>query len=215
LSDTRSEYQDLFHVYWPIGVGVFAVVAVVVLFVLVRFRSRSDELPEGRDESKPAEGIYAAVLVCVAAFLLYLTYGAMSDLDAQEHRRAPLHVRVTAAKWNWRFDYPRQRVTVQGTDGFVPTLAVPARTPVRFDLTSLDVQHAFWDPSRRFKRDAFPGRTTTFTLTFPHTGFGRGEGECAEFCGLRHSYMDFHVNVMEPAVFRSWAGRRAASGGSP
>ena len=80
-----------------------------------------------------------------------------------------------------------------------------------FSATSLDVQHAFWVPSERFKRDIFPKRTTTWQMTFDAPGFHEAAGACAEFCGLRHSNMEFNVDVLPPRLFESWL-RRAGSG---
>jgi cytochrome c oxidase subunit 2 len=89
---------------------------------------------------------------------------------------------------------------------------VPQGRLVRFEATSLDVIHSFWVPELRFKRDAFPRRTTTFTLTFNDPGFHSHQGECAEFCGLRHSTMDFNVDVRPPEAFARWAGEQGSSG---
>jgi cytochrome c oxidase subunit 2 len=212
LVDTRDEYQELFEVYWPIGVGVFLVVLVLVLYVVVRFRSDSKELPRGRDESRRGEGAYALVLACVAAALIYLTFSTMSDLESPSAQAASLEIEVTGAKWNWRFDYPEQGISEVGTDESPPTLVVPADTPVRFDLTSLDVIHSFYIPELRFKRDAFPGRTTTFTLVFSKPGFHDTGGSCAEFCGLRHAFMTFDVDVKEPPEFEAWLEERRPTG---
>ena len=205
--NTRHEYQDLFDLYWPIGVAVFVVIAALVVFVAIRFRSTGDEFPEARDESR-AEYVYAAALVATAALLLVFTFGTIDDLTSPAAQRARLDVRVTAAKWRWRFEYAASGTTVQGTDTLAPTLVVPANTPVRFVGTSIDVQHAFWVPALRFKRDLFPRRSTSFVLVFDDPGFHRGGGECAEFCGLRHANMEFNVDVVSPDQFRAWLGQR-------
>jgi cytochrome c oxidase subunit 2 len=166
-------------------------------------------------------------LAVVCAVLVYVTFTAMSrglsDLPAEAGDiaradaggpapRADLDVRVTAARWEWRFDYPREGIAQVGTGTQIPTLVVPVGD-VRFALTSLDVVHAFFVPYLRFKRDAFPGRTTRFTLRFAAPGDHPAEGECAEFCGLRHAYMQFNVRVLRPAAFRAWA--RARRSGAP
>ena len=62
--------------------------------------------------------------------------------------------------------------------------------------------HAFWVPELRFKRDLIPGTTEHVTLTF--TQLGSFKGQCAEFCGLRHSEMVFSVRVLKPARFATW-----------
>ncbi len=212
--DTRDEFSELFDIYWPIGVAVYLVILALVLFVVLRFRSSSREFPKGKDKRTHVELAYAGFIGLIAAALLYFTYNTLSDIDvAAEGKSGRLDIEVTAAKWTWRFDYPGQGVAQVGTESRPATLVVPEDTPVRFRMTSTDVIHAFWIPGRRFKRDAFPGRVTTFTLTFPQKGFERRAGECNQFCGLLHSYMEFNVRVLSGEEFGRWA-RRARAGGA-
>ncbi len=99
---------------------------------------------------------------------------------------------------------------IEGVEGEEPTLTVPTDTTVRFTLRSNDVIHAFWVPDVRFKRDAFPNRTTEFDLRFDEAG--RHEGICAEFCGLDHTIMRFEVDALPPSDFARWLDQaRAAS----
>jgi cytochrome c oxidase subunit 2 len=203
LGDTRKEYTDLLHIYWPIGVAVFVIVVAAVVFAVVRYRSDGDEYPRGRDSNKVLEAGYALFLACVVAVLLYFTYDTMNKTQASSPRAAEL-VKVTGARWNWRFEYPRHGIVRQGTNKRPPTLFVPAGTPIQFRGTALDVIHSFWIPDERFKRDVFPRRTTTWVMRFDRTGFHREGGECAEFCGLLHTTMDFNVDVLRPAEFSRW-----------
>jgi cytochrome c oxidase subunit 2 len=99
---------------------------------------------------------------------------------------------------------------VTGNDETPPTFAVPADRTVRFTLRSRDVIHAFWIPEQRFKRDAFPNRTTQFDLDFDQTGMNGGV--CAEFCGLRHAQMSFNVLALSQPDFEAWLADR---GGRP
>ena len=94
-----------------------------------------------------------------------------------------------------------------GTVGRQP-LVVPTGEAVRFNLSTVDVIHAFWVPEVRFKRDLIPGATQSVTLVFPTRG--TFQGQCAEFCGLRHADMTFNVRAVAPAAFA--AGRAAAGG---
>jgi cytochrome c oxidase subunit II len=119
---------------------------------------------------------------------------------------------VVAARWDWRFEYPGSGAVVQGTDQTIPTLYLPQGVPVDFAGTSRDVQHAFWVPDERFKRDVFANRTTTWQMTFDDLGFHEGGGACAEFCGLRHANMVFNVDVLPPPEFHRWEQRATEKG---
>jgi cytochrome c oxidase subunit II len=213
LVDTRAEYHDLQAIYLPIAVGVFAAVALLVLFAVVRFRRREGREPSRRSEAPVLEAVYALVLAGVVGFLVALTFRTESKVDAVA-KRPGLEVDVIVAKWRWRFDYPRLGLSQVGTDKLPPLLVVPTGTTVRFDMTSQDVIHAFWIPDLRFKRDAFPRRTTRFDLVFDRKGF-YSNGRCAQYCGLRHGDMRFTVQAVSPSEFGAWARGRAKTGAAP
>lgn len=190
---------------------MLVVIWALVAFAVWRYRSDSLEPAGGKADSK-AEEVYAGVVAVVVAGLLYFTYTTMDDMSPAADAAigdGPL-VNVVAARWNWRFEYPEHGIAIQGTKQRTPTLVVPVDTPVRFRQISRDVIHSFWIPELRFKRDAFPGRTIEFTLTFPDEGTMRDGGECAEFCGLDHAGMSFHVRVVSRQAYLSWVeGRRS------
>ena len=208
----RDEFQDLFAIYAPIAAAVFAAVLLAYLTIVVRFRRRKggeDTTPPQPSDRWRWEVAYAAVLACVAAVLVTFTLRA-ADRVGELSADPGLTVDVTAFKWQWAFSYRDEGVEVVGDEGETPTMAVPTDTTVRFTLRSNDVIHAFWVPYARFKRDAFPDRTTEFDLRFDDPG--RHEGICAEFCGLDHTIMRFDVEVLEPGDFQRWlAQRREAS----
>jgi cytochrome c oxidase subunit II len=204
IADTRSRFGDLFGVYEWLMVAVAAIVFTLVLFALVRYRRRGDELPRGRDEHKVAESIYAAVLAAIAVTLVTLTFRTEDHIDPVASKGG-IRVNIVAFEWQWRFDYPDLGKTVIGTDERPAELVVPVRTLIRFDGTSRDVIHAFWVPEQRYKHDEFPKRHTKFDLSFDRVG--TFIGRCAEFCGLRHTDMGFTVRVVPQDEFRRWAGR--------
>ena len=208
MNHPRSQYAHLSEPYLAIAIVVAAVIVVLVVFVALRFREGRPGAPSRRAHASVLEGVYVAVLAGVAAVLLVMTFRAEGRVDAIS-RTPALRVDVTAARWNWRFDYPRYGVTVPGTDTRPSTLVVPAGALVRFRVKSLDVVHAFWLPAERFKKDANPSRWNTFELVFH--GPGRFEGACSEFCGLRHADMRFNVEVLAPAAFQTWLRQKGAA----
>jgi cytochrome c oxidase subunit 2 len=216
VKDTTVDvWNRIFDIYWPIGLGVFVLITILVVAFVLRWRIRPgdpDEFPGGTDEKTPLEAAYATLLILIAAFLLVVTLGGNSDLEAQFKQPAAVHVKVIGARWNWRFEYPDLGIVSQGTRDKYATLTVPEGEPVDFDGTSIDVMHSFWIPEQRFKRDVFPYRETAWQLTFPEAGSYLSEGRCAEFCGLRHSEMRFNVDVLPADEFDAWAQRTGKGG---
>ena len=80
---------------------------------------------------------------------------------------------------------------------------VPIGEPIRFNLALGRRDPRLLDPAVDYKHDLIPGSTQVVTLAFPDAG--RFQGECAEFCGLRHADMLFSVHAVSPAAFAAWA----------
>jgi cytochrome c oxidase subunit II len=210
--DTRTQFTDIWNVYWPIALAVFLIILGAIVFLGLRYRARSHspEIPEGRDENEALEAAYAIGLACVAAFLVFLTFSHMPGSTDKEATGKPLEVKVTGARWNWRFEYPEYGVVEQGTQNHVPVLRVPVDTQVDFEGRSIDVIHSFWIPHQRFKRDVFPSFPNRWEMVFGKVETEPGGGSCAEFCGLEHWDMVFNVLVMPRAAFERWAQGAAA-----
>lgn len=224
-TDTHDEYQELFNVFWPIWLGVMVLIWALIIIFAIRYRDRAgrDPIPTQKHEHHVLETAYVLVLAGIAAVLVFFTFTSMDERDAnlpadsgsgedeaefKAGERAPepdLVIKSTASRWNWRFDYPEYGITQVGTGTTIPELVVPAGV-VRFDQISADVIHSFYIAHMRFKRDAFPARRISFSLRFTDPGYY--PGECAEYCGLRHSYMKFNTRVLPPAEFRRWAEDR-------
>ena len=209
MVDTRVEVQDLFDAYLWIAVAVAVIVFGAVGFAAIRYRRRPGREPSRRSDAIRAELAYVGVLVLIVAGLVTATFKTEDKVDAVSDDPA-LGVDVTAFQWGWTWRYP-DGVMVTGNNDAPPTFAVPTDRTVRFTLTSRDVIHAFWIPEQRFKRDAFPNRTTQFELEFDQAGMN--DGVCAEFCGLRHSQMSFNVLALSEPDFQAWLADRR--GGSP
>jgi cytochrome c oxidase subunit 2 len=103
------------------------------------------------------------------------------------------------------FDLPYasggQRTVVQVTGRqflwIITPSQLPLNTPIRFDITSDDVNHAFavYDPQGRMigSVQAMPGYHNKLDLTFRAPGVYRVL--CFEFCGLNHHVMQASFTV--------------------
>jgi cytochrome c oxidase subunit 2 len=181
----------------------------VVFFALLRYRRRKQ--PSRRHENNPLEATYAVFLVCVAAFLLWLTYSHEHQVDTVANQEKPsLVVNVTGARWEWTFAYPKYGIVQRSGEVGDQPLVLPVNEAIRFNLKSIDVIHAFWIPQLQYKHQLIPGMVQHQILTFTKTG--TFPGQCAVFCGLRHSEMVFYAKVLSPAAFAAWARSKQRSG---
>lgn len=212
MVETRSQFTDLLNVYLPIAIAVFAIVVLALVFVVVRFRHRPGRTVSQRNDAPRAELAYVLFLAAIVVVLVVVTFRHESRVDALAASPA-LRISVIGSDWRWRFDYPKQAITQLG-QGQTPTdLFVPAGETIEFDLTSLDVIHAFYIPYERFQRAAIPKIVNRFDLVFPKPGV-QTSGYCNEFCGLGHTEMRFQVHVLTPRAFAAWVAERQRQGGT-
>lgn len=204
MPDTLHAYQHVRGVYLPVAIGVFALVLVAMAVLLVRGARRSRPAG-GRSQALVFEVAYAMLLAGVVAVLLWVTFTAETPIDRTVSDPA-LRIRVVAAQWSWRFEYP-DGITVLAVSTWHPPVAlVPTGVEIEFTGTSRDVIHGFWVPQLHFQRQFLPGYVTRFDLRFDKPGsYG---GECSVFCGEQHSQMHFEIRAVSPAVFRRWLAER-------
>jgi len=103
-------------------------------------------------------------------------------------------VNVTAFMWGWEFQYENGKKSKE--------LFLPVNEPVKLNLHSLDVIHSLYIPSFRIKEDVVPGKQN-YMWFIPELK-GSYEILCAEYCGLRHSYMESKVHVLPKEEFDTW-----------
>lgn len=197
-----EEILGLWRVFFVTAAAIGALVLGLILWSIVRYRRRSDELPRQTRYNVPVEVVYTGVPVLIVAVLFALTMQTQARIQRIDPN-PDLVVEVTAFQWQWRFDYPSEGITLVGETGRPPELVLPAGATVRFVLTSTDVIHAFFVPHFLVKHDAIPGRRTEFDVDVTKTG-SFASGRCAEFCGLYHDLMTFTVRAVERAQFDAW-----------
>ena len=160
--------------------AVLAVAIVVVTFVIAAHAkqemSYEDVSGTGYRLRRPWLAFLCGlgvVAVGASAFLLPYARG-----DA-----AGTRVKVTGGQFYWTID----------------PAVLPAHREVRFDVTSVDVNHGFgiYDPKGRLigSVQAMPGYTNKLDLTFDLTGVYMIR--CFEFCGLNHHLMTASFRVGE------------------
>lgn len=123
-----------------------------------------------------------------ASWLYADMYTPIKDKDA-------LTITVVGKQWMWQLQHPTgQRENDE--------LHIPIGRPVKLNMISQDVIHAFFVPAFRIKKDVLPGRYSTqwFIATKP----GKYRLFCAEYCGTKHSEMIGWVYAMEPADYELW-----------
>lgn len=208
LTDQADDIEQVWNVFLVIALVAGVLVVALIGYAIVRFRRRGDSLPRQVHYNIPMEVAYTAIPLLVVAGLFVITFTSVRAIDSGDDD-PDLVVDVLAFQWQWQFAYPESGVTVTGTASGYPELVLPAGASVEFNLASPDVIHSFWIPGFRYKRDIFPGETTTFQVDVGDTaGSYPATGVCAEFCGLDHHKMRFSVRIVTASDFERWLADR-------
>ncbi len=191
----------LWRVFLIGAVAVSALIWILVIISVVRFRRRSDEIPSQKQYNIPWEIGYTIAPLVVVAILFGLTVYAQNGFTSLSAHPA-VTVEVEGFQWQWQFRYPDDGVTVTGTDQANAALVLPVGETIRFHLVSDDVNHSFWVPQFLEKRDLIPGVNNEIDVTI--TQPGEWTGRCAEYCGLDHWEMKFDVIAVPREQYTAW-----------
>jgi cytochrome c oxidase subunit II len=196
-------------VFWfttVIALVVFSVVAAVLAYSLIHFRAKPDDDSDG----PPTHGNTKLEIAWTAVPAVLVTaISIISAIVLAQNGNAgnnPLKVKVTARQFAWSFTYPNGK-----TYGY---LTLPKGRHTQLSITSEDVIHSFWVPQLSQKQDAVPGQTNKLVVT--PTRIGTFPVICTELCGLGHSVMRSHVDIVSAAKFAAFekGGAQPAGGGA-
>lgn len=201
VTEQGEDFRRLWDVFVPLAIAVVALIWGLVVFAAVRYRRRSDDIPDQQQYRIKLEILYTGVPLIIVAGLFFLSVGAEDDItrttdDPDEQ------ITVHGFQWSWQFEYPEHGIVVGAAPGERPLLVLPVGRTTQFDLVADDVIHSFWVPEFLSKRDLVPGIENRIDITPTETG--EWVGHCAEFCGLDHWRMNFEVLVVPADVYDRW-----------
>lgn len=171
---------------------LIGITATMIIFAVRYNRKRHPKAVQIKDNII-LEITWTIVPLILVLFMFYFGYNAF--IPQRKIPKDAMPVKVISKMWSWSFDYGNGKINND-------TLVVPLNKPVRLDMVSLDVNHSFYVPAFRIKEDVVPGMTTHMWFIAERPGFY--EILCAEFCGLRHSYMEGRVKVVPEEEYTSW-----------
>lgn len=220
ITKEAHKMHDLYLFVLVAAAIVFFVVEGLIVYAALRYRKRSDELPPQFHGSTVLEFVWTGIPVVIVLVLFIYSFIVLRDVEHPSDAGV-MQVDVTGFQFQWQFVQKMNQmgpgsnpndarvITTTGTAAKEPTLVIPEGEKIQFNLESQDVIHAFYVRDFLYKLDVIPGRHNHFTVTPTKTG--TFQGQCAELCGLNHSLMRFHVQVMTRADFDKWAAANAVA----
>ncbi|KAB2337377.1 cytochrome c oxidase subunit II [Cytobacillus depressus] len=210
--EVAQKQYDLMVLSTAIMVGVIAIVAVIFVIVLVKFRRKDDKIPKQVEGSHALEIIWTVIPILLVFVLAIPTVSLtfkLADVSAMDKKNEDgktdaLVVNVRANLYWWEFEYPNEEIITS------QDLVVPTNERVYFNLIASDVKHSFWIPAAGGKLDTNVDNVNKFWLQFDNDKANAKDvnnifyGKCAELCGPSHALMDFKVKAVSRAEFDRW-----------
>jgi cytochrome c oxidase subunit II len=172
---------------------------------------RGEILVDADAEPRMTRGVVWATGATIVILLVFL----VTDLSVGRTlspvpEKRPLTIEVIGHQWWWEVSYAD--TSPQGRFTTANEIHVPVGRPILFVLESRDVIHSIWVPNLAGKKDLIPGYTQSWWFQADTAGLYRGQ--CAEFCGLQHAKMAFHVVAEPPEQFAQWVTQQRKSAAS-
>jgi cytochrome c oxidase subunit II len=198
-SSPFSDYVDATFLF-VVGLSLLVLLGLLITmaYFVIRYSRKRNPHPSNIEGNIPLE--IAWTVIPLALFMVMFYLGWEGYLKVIDIPRDAVTIKVTARMWNWSFEYPNGVTT--------DSLWVPVGTPVKLTLHSGDVNHSFFIPAFRLKKDVIPNRENT--MWFRTSAVASYDVACAEYCGLRHSYMYSKVISLSRVSFDDWYQKTSA-----
>ena len=228
-SEQGEHVLNLWQGAWIAALLTGLVVWGLIFYSIWRFRRRSeDEIPVQTRYNLPLEIFYTiAPVIMVIVFFAHTV--KVQDIILDDDLPVDNTIEVVGQQWSWTFNYGigeqdasanddptddvfpySSYVHEAGTGSYIPTLVLPVGVTTRFNLHSPDVIHDLSVPAFLLKMDVVPGRVNHYEIT--PTEVGEYAGRCFELCGVYHSRMLFHVEVVSAEDYQAYLDQLQAAG---
>jgi cytochrome c oxidase subunit 2 len=192
-------YTIVYNWYYYLGLAAGIVTFGLILYVLIRYRSRTgqeispDKIRQDRETWRGPILTFTLMGIILAAVAAQ-TLIALPTYSNPPSSATSMNVKVTGQQFFFSFTYPNNKTS--------DVLVVPVGKEVVLSVTSVDVNHQFGIPSFRVKTDAIPGRSNVVWIQ-PNS-VGNYTIQCFELCGVGHATMITTLAVLSQSAFASW-----------
>jgi cytochrome c oxidase subunit 2 len=165
-----------------------------MLYFVFRYNRKKNKTATQIEGNNLLEIAWTVIPILLSLIMFY--YGWAGYRPMSKPPKDAINITSVARMWSFLFQYENGKES--------PDLVIPVNAPVKINLVSLDVIHSLFIPEFRVKSDMVPGREKSMWFV-PET-VGEYDLFCAEYCGLRHSFMNAKVRVLSNDEFVTWYG---------
>ncbi len=191
-SNFIKDVDGVFLFILAISLVLLLLITFLMVFFVIKYNRKKNPQPKNISGNIWLEVLWTVIPTVLVLGMFY--YGWVGYKKMKDVPSNAMIVKVTAQMWLWEFFYSNGLKT--------DTLYVPQNKAVKAELSSKDVNHSFYIPAFRIKKDVIPLKDNY--LWFIADQVGSYDIACAEYCGLKHSYMYSKVVVMPEDEFNNW-----------
>jgi len=191
-SNFVTTYNLAFYSIAVISLILLLGLTLVMLYFVFRYNNKKNKTAIQNEGNTTLEIIWTVIPVLLVLVMFY--YGWAGWKPMNKAPKEAMTITSVARMWSFSFIYENGKQS--------PDLIIPVNTPVKLKLESLDVIHSLFIPAFRVKSDMIPGREKM--MWFLPQEVGEFDLYCAEYCGLRHSYMNSNVKVLSQEDYNIW-----------
>jgi cytochrome c oxidase subunit 2 len=191
-SNFIKEVDGVFLFILGVSVLLLILITFLMIYFVIKYNRSKNTRPKNIKGNTALEIIWTVIPTILVVGMFYYGWYGYKKMTAAP--KDSFEINVVARMWQWEFNYPNGRKT--------DTLVVPINKPIKLNLKSIDVNHSFFIPAFRIKRDAIPNKDNYLWFIAEETGVY--DIACAEYCGLRHSYMYSKLYALHQNEFDEW-----------
>lgn len=218
VTSTARNMQWLDHMIFVIIAVIVVFVTALLIYVMVRFNSKTNPVPAKFTHNSPLEVAWTVVPILVLVFIGSFSLPAL--FAEQEIPVADITIKATGNQWYWNYDYVDDGVTFDAimlektelaANGYEPSqyllatdnaVVIPVNKTIVMQVTGADVIHAWAMPAFGVMNSGVPGRLGQ--LWFKAEREGVYFGQCTALCGQNHAYMPITVKVVSQEAYDKW-----------
>jgi cytochrome c oxidase subunit II len=176
------------------GISFFFLIGLTItmIFFVVKYNRKRHPQAVQVKENLKVEIAWIVIPLIIVLSMFY--YGYIVFRPMREVPKDAMNVKVTGRMWTWSFEYENGKISKE--------LYLPVNKPVKLLLFSPDVIHSLYIPAFRVKEDVVPGKENY--MWFIPTMEGSYDILCAEYCGMRHSFMESKAIIVSDTAFVRW-----------
>lgn len=191
-SNFVSTFNTSFNLMLWVAVAFVVFLTATMIYFVYKYNRKKHQKAVQIEGNNKLEIIWTVIPILLALAMFHYGWKGYTPMNRVPENALP--VTTIGRMWSFTFVYENGKQS--------PDLVVPVNKPVALKLISLDVLHSVFIPEFRIKSDMVPGREKI--MWFQSDREGEYDLYCAEYCGLRHSYMSSFVRVVPQEEFDKW-----------